>query len=173
MKISMIVAHGKNRELGYKNKMLWHIPEDFKNFKRLTTGHHVIMGRKTFESIISFLGHPLPNRTSLVLTRSPFISDYDNVLSFDNFDDAVYYAEVKQDSEVFVIGGAEIYNTFIDRMDALYITEVDFEGTADAFLDPIDYSKFEEIDGGDYYATEKTPAWSYKHYIKTTLRISA
>ena len=68
MKISMIVAYGKNWEIGLDNQMLWHISEDFKNFKTITSSHHILMGRKTFQSI----GKPLPNRTSLVLSNSSF-----------------------------------------------------------------------------------------------------
>jgi dihydrofolate reductase len=166
MKISIIVAHGKNREIGYNNRMLWNIPEDFKNFKRLTTGHHVIMGRKTFESIVSILGKPLPNRTSIVMSYSEFKTDFDNVISFINFDDAIRYAEEKHDSEVFIIGGAEIYNKFIIRANALYISEIDYEGDADAFLNPIDYSNFELVSEVPYEATEKSPAWTFKHYEK-------
>ncbi|RXJ75024.1 hypothetical protein CRV03_14100, partial [Arcobacter sp. F155] len=83
MKISMIVAYGKNWEIGLNNQMLWHISEDFKNFKQITSGHHILMGRKTFESI----GKPLPNRTSLVLSTKGFSSE--GVHTFDSIEKAL------------------------------------------------------------------------------------
>lgn len=169
MKISMIVAHGKNRELGLNNEMLWHIPEDFKSFKRITTGHYVIMGRKTFDSIIDVIGKPLPNRTSMVLTRTHFKSEFENVHVCQHFDDAILEAKVNGESEVFIIGGAEIYNTFFDRVDRLYISEVDFEGEADVFLNEIDYSQWTLVGLNSHPKTEKkdgtsVPAWKLKIY---------
>jgi len=172
MKISMIVAHGKNRELGLNNELLWHIPEDLKSFKRITEGHTVIMGRKTFDSIINFLGKPLPNRTSIVLSRSrKQYSEYptNQVQVWDDLDEALYNEEVGSVEEVFIIGGAEIYNTFIDRVNTLYVSEVDFEGKADVFLKEIDYSQWNLIGVNSHPETTKkdgsaVPAWELKIY---------
>jgi dihydrofolate reductase len=142
MEISMIVAHGKNYELGLKNKLLWNIPEDLQNFKNLTMGHHILMGRKTFESI----GKPLPNRISLVISSNPpNESDDENVFWFDCVDSAIEFAKEKNECELFVIGGSIIYNQMMHRCDTLYISEVDFQGEADVFLNPVNYDEFQLV----------------------------
>jgi len=165
MKISMIVAFGKNWEIGLNNQMLWHISEDFKNFKAITSGHHILMGRKTFESI----GKPLPNRTSLVLSNSGF--NHEGVYTFDNIQKAFDFARENGEEELFIIGGANIYKTLFDYVDKMYLTEVDFEGEADAFLDEIDFSSWELIEQKEYEAIMedekvKTPAWKFKVWVK-------
>ena len=128
MKISMIVAYGKNWEIGLNNEMLWHISEDFKNFKTITSGHHILMGRKTFESI----GKPLPNRTSIVLSNSGF--KHEGVHTFNDIQEAFNFARESAEEELFIIGGANIYETLFPYVDKMYLSEVDFEGVADAFL---------------------------------------
>lgn len=162
--ISMIVAHGKNYELGLNNKLLWNIPEDLKKFKELTTGHHILMGRKTFESI----GRPLPNRVSLVLTRSGFdTSKYGGgAITCESFGLASEIAADNGDNEMFIIGGAQIYNTYIDKADTLYISEVDYDGPADAYLKPINYDDYQLIEEDEYAATETTPFWRFKKLIR-------
>ena len=133
MKISMIVAYGKNWEIGLNNEMLWHISEDFKNFKTITSGHHILMGRKTFESI----GKPLPNRTSIVLSNTGF--KHEGVHTFNDIQEAFNFARESAEEELFIIGGANIYETLFPYVDKMYLSEVDFEGVADAFLKPIDF----------------------------------
>ncbi len=116
MSISMIVAHGANREIGFNNQLLWKVKEDMQFFKRVTTGKMVVMGRKTFESI----GRPLPNRTNIVLTRDHTYKPKGvNVVTDINtiFGLATTY-------DVFIIGGGEIYKTFLPFTDNLYVTEV-------------------------------------------------
>jgi dihydrofolate reductase len=166
MKISMIVAYGKNWEIGLNNQMLWHISEDFKNFKAITSGHHILMGRKTFESI----GKPLPNRTSLVLTRGDFAQE--SVETFNDVQEAFNFARANAEEELFIIGGANIYETLFPYVDKMYLSEVDFEGDADAFLKPIDFStwdleeerNYEEIK--DENGVVKSPAWKFKVWVK-------
>lgn len=165
MKISMIVAYGKNWEIGLDNKMLWHISEDFKNFKKITSGHHILMGRKTFESI----GKPLPNRTSLILSKSGF--SYDGVYTFDEVQKAFDFAKSNGEDELFIIGGANIYETLFPYVNKMYLSEVDFEGKADAFLKPIDFSSWKLVEQKDYEAIKedgkvKSPAWSFKVWEK-------
>src|SRR3954465_6304268 len=101
--ISIVAAIGNNRELGNGNKLLWHIPDDLKRFKALTTGHPVIMGRKTFDSI----GKPLPGRTNIVVSRDSNW-EHEGVIRAESVEEAVHFAQ-KFDSVIFVIGGGQIY----------------------------------------------------------------
>ena len=166
MKISMIVAYGKNWEIGLDNQMLWHISEDFKNFKTITSGHHILMGRKTFESI----GKPLPNRTSLVLSNSGF--EHEGVHTFNDVQEAFNFARKNAEEELFIIGGANIYETLFPYVDKMYLSEVDFEGEADAYLKEIDFSTWDLEEEKSYEAIKdeagniKSPAWNFKVWIK-------
>jgi dihydrofolate reductase len=165
MKISIIVAYGKNWEIGLNNEMLWHISEDFKNFKAITSGHHILMGRKTFESI----GKPLPNRTSIVLSNSGFTSE--GVHTFSDIQEAFNFARKNAEEELFIIGGANIYETLFPYVDKMYLSEVDFEGVADAFLKPIDFSTWDLAEEKFYdeiieHGKIKSPAWKFKVWVK-------
>lgn len=165
MKISMIVAYGKNWEIGLNNEMLWHISEDFKNFKTITSGHHILMGRKTFESI----GKPLPNRTSLVLSNSGF--EHEGVHTFTDVQEAFNFARQSAEEELFIIGGANIYETLFPYVDKMYLSEVNFEGVADAFLKPIDFSTWDLIEEKAHdeileHGKVKSPAWKFKVWVK-------
>lgn len=121
--ISIIVAVAQNGVIGSDNRLLWHISEDMKMFRRVTTGHPVIMGRKTFES----LARPLPNRTNVVVTRN---TDYrpEGVEVVHSLEEAV--AMFPDSEELFIIGGGEIYRQAMPLADRLYITKVyaDYEG---------------------------------------------
>lgn len=130
--ISLIAAMGRNRELGFGNKLPWHLPDDLKRFKKLTRGHTVIMGRKTYESI----GKPLPERKNIVVTRDPSYRAAGCVV-VNSMADAL--REAGADSENFVIGGAEIYALALPFADKIYLTAVDAERPADAY-----FPEFEE-----------------------------
>ena len=165
MKISMIVAYGKNWEIGLNNEMLWHISEDFKNFKTITSGHHILMGRKTFESI----GKPLPNRTSIVLSNSGF--EYDGVHTFNDIQKSINFTRESGEEELFIIGGANVYESLFPYVDKMYLSEVNFEGDADAFLKPIDFSTWDLTAEKEYDAIiedekVKSPAWKFKVWVK-------
>ena len=165
MKISMIVAYGKNWEIGLNNEMLWHISEDFKNFKTITSGHHILMGRKTFESI----GKPLPNRTSIVLSNTGF--KHEGVHTFNDIQEAFNFARESAEEELFIIGGANIYETLFPYVDKMYLSEVDFECVADAFLKPIDFSIWDLAEEKSYdeiveHGKVKSPAWKFKVWVK-------
>ena len=147
--ISIIAALGENRELGLNNKIPWHIKKDIEHFKKLTTGHPVIMGRKTFESI----GKPLPNRTNIVVTRDQNFStsrschprvggDPGFVFFFQSLEDAIKFAKTKDSGEVFIIGGASIYAQAMKYTDKLYLTLIKGTFDADAFFP--DYSEFKK-----------------------------
>ena len=118
--LSLIVAMDKNRVIGLENKLPWSLPADLKRFKQLTSGHHVVMGRKTFESI----GKPLPGRTNVIITRQP---DYkvDGCTIVHSLDAAL--AATKGDDEAFIIGGADLYAQALPLVDRIYITEVDLK----------------------------------------------
>ncbi|MFA6532468.1 MAG: dihydrofolate reductase [Patescibacteria group bacterium] len=139
--ISIIAAIGKNRELGKKNKLLWHISEDFKRFKDLTSGHVVIMGRKTYESLPEKF-RPLPNRINIVVSRHPEpVSGSRNqfgmtqLIYCSSIEEAIQFAKQEKTSEIFIIGGASIYKQGIKYADKLYLTLVDKEyPDADAFF---------------------------------------
>lgn len=146
MNVSMVVAHGPKGEIGLNNKLLWHIPEDLKNFKKITTGKMIVMGRKTFESI----GRPLPDRANVVITRDTnfkpdgVIVIHDPMMAFDLALEAESDLEV-DDFEMVVIGGGEIYNFFLPYTQKIYLSEVPYEGPADAFFPPIDYKEWEVL----------------------------
>ena len=121
--VSIIVAIAQNGTIGDKNSLLWHIKEDMRFFRTTTSGHAVIMGRKTFESLGS---KPLPKRTNIVITRAD--RSFDGALTAHSLDEAVAIAA--GDEEIFVIGGAQIYAEALKSADRLYITRVyrDYEG---------------------------------------------
>lgn len=165
MKISMIVAYGNNWEIGLDNQMLWHISEDFKNFKAITSGHHILMGRKTFESI----GKPLPNRTSIVLSNSGF--EHEGVHTFNDVQEAFNFARKSAEEELFIIGGANVYESLFPYVDKMYLSEVNYDGKADAFLKQIDFSTWDLSEEKSYDAIMqddkvKSPAWNFKVWVK-------
>lgn len=132
--ISMIAAIGKNRELGKGNDLLWHIPDDLKRFRSITKGHPCIMGRKTFESILAIAGHPLPNRTNIVVTRDKAWS-HEGALPIDSIEEAIQLAKRKPGGEeVFIIGGGQIYAAAIGYTDKLYLTVIEDSKEADSFF---------------------------------------
>lgn len=128
--VSMIVAQAHNRVIGNSNDLPWYLPADLKRFKELTTGHVVIMGRKTFESIFARLGKPLPNRTNIVITRDSAFGPPGVVVAHSP------EAALKQadSEEVFVIGGASIYEAMLPWADKIYLTQVDADIPGDAFF---------------------------------------
>jgi len=133
-RICAVVAIGKNRELGLEGKLLWHIPDDLKRFKQLTLGHPVIMGRKTFESILGYTqGKPLSGRTNIVVTRDPEWS-YEGVLVASTLEEALAKAKELDTDEIHIGGGAQIYEQALPYIDKLYLTLVDDEKKADTFF---------------------------------------
>lgn len=136
--LSMIVAMAQNRMIGKDNKMPWHLPDDLKYFKSKTLNKPVVMGRKTFESIGS---KPLPNRPNLIISRNPNFKP-DGAQVFNSVEAAL--ACLKDYPEVMIMGGAQIYAQWIDRVDQLYITEVKASPEGDAFFPPIDHQAWYE-----------------------------
>jgi len=129
-RISIIAAIGKNRELGKGGELVWRIPDDLKRFKTLTTGHPIIMGRKTFDSI----GRVLPERTNIVITRDESWQ-HEGVVSASSIEDAIEKAKQSAGSdEIFIIGGGEIYKQSLPFADRLCLTLIDDTKDADAFF---------------------------------------
>lgn len=138
-KISMIAAIASgNRALGKGNKLIYYIPKDLERFKKITTGHPIIMGRKTFESI----GHPLPKRTNIIITRDPeyFVEGAKVTRSLD---EAINEASKKEKEEIFIIGGGQIYKEAIQLADKLYLTIIEDNPEADTFFPS--YSEFKKV----------------------------
>ncbi|MAT89938.1 MAG: diacylglycerol kinase [Flavobacteriaceae bacterium] len=128
--ITLIAAAGENNELGKDNDLVWHLPDDFKRFKKLTTGHHIIMGRKTFESFPK----PLPNRTHIVITRNKNYQK-EGIIVVHNLSDAI--AKAKGDEQPFIIGGGEIYRQSMDVADKIELTRVHGSFEADTYFPDI------------------------------------
>ncbi len=128
--ITIIAAAGKNNELGKNNDLVWHLSDDFKRFKKLTTGHHIIMGRKTFESFPK----PLPNRVHVVITRNKSYHP-EGAVVVHSISEALEIA--KDDEQPFIIGGGEIYKLGLDVADKIELTRVHEEFEADTFFPEI------------------------------------
>ena len=131
MTISAIVATSTNGAIGFAGGLPWHLRADLRRFRRLTTGHAVVMGRKTYESI----GRPLPERTSIVLTRNPAFSA-EGVLVAHRLDEAL--AMAAGSGEIFIIGGADVYEQALPRVEKLYVTRVHAEVAGDVFFPQLD-----------------------------------
>ena len=138
MHISLIAAVADNGVIGVGNSLPWRIPADTKHFKDLTTGHVVLMGRKTFESI----GKPLPNRTNIVVTSSPTF-EVDGCTVCHTIPEAIEKAREMREQELFVVGGGKIYAETIGMADRLYITQVHKNYDGDAKFP--DYSAFKKV----------------------------
>jgi dihydrofolate reductase len=149
--VTIVVAIGKNRGIGSNNQMLWHLPKDLKHFKEITSGHPVIMGRKTFESI----GKPLPNRTNIVISRK---SDWfeEGVLIVGSIKEAIKFAK-KIDEDIFIIGGGNIYMQTMDMADKIELTTVDAHIEADTFFPEIDEKIWKKVSQVCHEKDEKNP----------------
>ena len=163
--INIIVAVDKNFGIGKDNKLPWAITDELKLFRKKTIGQICVVGRKTFESI----GKPLPNRTSLVLSNSGF--EHEGVHTFTDVQEAFNFARESAEEELFIIGGANIYETLFPYVDKMYLSEVNFEGVADAFLKPIDFSTWDLEKEKSYdeileHGKVKSPAWKFKVWVK-------
>lgn len=162
--ITIIAAIAKNNALGKDNDLIWHLPGDLKRFKKTTTGHSILMGRNTFESI----GRPLPNRTSIIITRN---ENYfkEGCLIANSLEAAIELA--KEEDEIFIIGGAQVYTYAVENniADILDITLVHDEFEADVFFPEIDLKIWEEVAREDFKADEKNKFdYSFLRFQKKT-----
>ncbi|MFL7891826.1 MAG: dihydrofolate reductase [Anaerolineales bacterium] len=156
MIISLIVAMDQNQGIGFEGQLAWHLPADLKRFKSLTMGHHLIMGRKTYESI----GSPLPGRTMIIVTRNP-VYQPEGCMVAHSIDTALDFARMGSDNEAFIIGGGDLFAQTIDLADRIYLTQVHASLPADVYFP--DYSELDwrEIE------TEFNPADEKNQYAVT------
>lgn len=150
--ITIIVAVAENGAIGKDNRLLWRLSDDLKQFKALTSGHAIIMGRKTFESI----GKPLPNRTNIVITRHGKVSDDESVLTANSIENAIELAkESKGDEEIFIIGGGNIYEQSLSITDKIILTEVKVTIDGDTFFPKLNDDEWKEVSRKSYQKNEK------------------
>lgn len=163
MILSLIVAVAGNGVIGCAGRMPWHIGEDLRRFKRITTGHPVVMGRKTFES----LGRkPLPGRTNIVVSRNPDFTVPDGVRVAGSLEAAVAkYRDT--DEEVFVIGGGEIYRQAVPIADKLYLTRIDASPAGDTYFPEIVPEEWRVVWREAHPASGEVPAFEFTDYIRT------
>lgn len=138
--ISIIAAVADNNAIGKANNLPWHLPADLKHFKELTTGHAIVMGKRTFKSLPN---GPLPNRKNIVLTSIMSEGVNEGYFEADSLEDALFLCE--HEEKVFIIGGATVYRQCIDKVDSMYITWIHKEFTADTFFPEIDFEVWEEV----------------------------
>lgn len=157
MTLSILVAHDQQRVIGYKNALPWHIPNDLKHVKQLSTGHTLVMGRKTFESI----GKPLPNRKNVVLTRDNNFKP-DGVEVIHTIDD-IYNLE----DHVFIFGGQTLFEVMIDKVDDMYITVVDGKHQGDTFFPPYTFEDWTVASSEEGQLDEKnTIPHTFLHLVR-------
>lgn len=155
--ISIIVAVAENGTIGDKNALLWHISEDLRNFKRITSGHPVIMGRKTFES----LGRPLPNRVNVVVSRTT--TSIEGCTVVDSLEKAI--AHFSAEEEIFIIGGAQIYAQAMPMADKFYLTVVEHPYEGDTSFPTWDQTEWRLISEERFPCGEKYPyPFSFREY---------
>jgi dihydrofolate reductase len=163
--ISIIVAMDKKRGIGLDNKLPWRLPADLKRFRELTMGHHIIVGRKTFESI----GKPLPGRQIIIVTRDRKYRR-EGCLIVHSVEDAISLARSRGESEVFVCGGAEIYARALPLAEKIYFTLVDAEVAADTFFPEWNEQEWREQESIHSEADEKN---EYPHVFRVLKRTAA
>jgi len=159
-KITIIAAVSENNVLGKNNKLIWHIPDDLTRFKKLTIGHSVVMGRKTFES----MNKPLPERKNIILTRNKNYKAKGTLIAH-NIQEALNYCE--NDNQPFIIGGGEIYNLFLNISDKIELTRIHKLYNGDAFFPKILEKKWRLINSKkNNFNNDKSLEFSYLTYIK-------
>lgn len=165
-RIVLLAAVAKNGVIGIRNELPWHLPEDLKRFKEITTGHTVVMGRKTFDSIFARLGKSLPNRKSLVITRDAQWAPPAGASDVSKLHSVRDIASLS-DSVVYVIGGAEIYSLTMPFADELDITEVDVAPQGDAFFPAIDPARWAVETGTQWHSEASGLGYRFNRYRRT------
>jgi dihydrofolate reductase len=144
MKISMIVAMDENNGIGNNNKLLWHIPKDLKWMKEKTMGRVIVMGRNSYEDIITYTkGKPLPGRTNVVLSSKDPSEFNEGFVVVKTIDEVI--KKFANEEKIFILGGAQVYKSFLPLADELIITHVQTKLQADAFFPQVDYSLFNTV----------------------------
>lgn len=140
MRVSFIVAKAENNVIGINNKLPWHLKDDLQNFKKITMGHHILMGRKTFESI----GKPLPGRMSLVVSSEPK-ANQESVFWFTSIFRAIKQAERNGESELFIIGGEKVFKSALSLCDRIYLTEVHGDVKGDTYFPNLSLKNWKKV----------------------------
>lgn len=152
MIVSAIVAVAENQVIGIDNQMPWHLPTDLKYFKRKTLGHHIIMGRKNFQSI----GHPLPGRTNIVISRNPYFTA-SNCLVAHSIEEALEIALENGETEAFIIGGGNVYSQSMPLLDRIYLTRIDYEPEGDVFFPELKKETWELVSEEAHQPDDRNP----------------
>ena len=159
--LTIIVAAAQNNVIGKDNNLIWHLSDDLKRFKNLTNGHHIIMGRKTFESFPK----PLPNRTHVVITRQDNYAVPDDVIVVNSLEDAIDAS--KKDAQPFIIGGGEIYKQAMAIADKLELTRVHHNFEGDTYFPDVDLTKWKEVSHTNHDKDDRHDyPFSFLTYIK-------
>lgn len=151
MTLSIIIAVAENNVIGKDNQLIWRLSDDLKNFKKLSSGHSIIMGRKTFDSI----GRPLPKRSNIVITRNTKTQYEGCVMAYGIAQAIEIAAQLPGNDEIFIIGGAEIYKQILPKVDKVYLTKVHAKPAGDAFFDLDLLQDFSTTESKAYKKDEK------------------
>jgi len=158
--VSLIVAMSRNGVIGMKGRLPWRIPAELQRFKALTMGHHILMGRKTWDSI----GRLLPGRTTVIVSRNPRL-EIEGALVAPSLEPAL--AAAGADPEIFVIGGAEIFRAALPHANRIYLTTVDVECAGDTFMPAVDWSQWQRLRRETHAAAGATPGWVLEVYERS------
>lgn len=159
--ITLVVAKNENNVIGEDNQLVWHLPNDLKHFKQITSGHPIIMGRKTFDSV----GRPLPNRTNIVITRNKKWTAEGVEVAY-SLEEAIEKA-YQIDQDIFIIGGGVIFELSMDLADAIELTQIYNHQKGDAFFPEIKVEEWVEVSREDFEKDEKHPFdYSFIRYEK-------
>ena len=150
----MIAAVGRRGELGLRGDLIWRIPADLKHFKRVTMGRHLLMGRKTYESI----GRPLPGRTTLILTRGSGFS-FEGCVTLHSVQEALEYARRAGERELMVCGGAEVYQALLPWAQTLYLSQIEASAEADAYFPALEEGAWQLTSSIRHPSVGGSPAW--------------
>ncbi len=162
--ISLYVAFSRNRVIGNKGDQPFYLPADLKRFKQITTGHRIIMGRKTFQAIVNRLGHPLPDRTNIVISRT--LKPGEGYIVVPSIEKALSLAS--KEEETFVIGGAQVFEQTLDKAERIYLTEVDADLPGDVFFPEIKADSW-RIESEERFGSDaKNP---YRYCYRTLVRV--
>lgn len=151
MKIALIAAIAKNGVIGKNNTLPWHLPADLANFKKITTGHCIVMGRKCYESI----GKKLPNRTNIVLSSQQNLQLDPEIILLHDPIESINWAKKNQEKILFIIGGASIYEQFLPLTDIIYLTQIHAEIDGDIFFPNVNWKEWKIKQKTDFLADEK------------------
>lgn len=163
MKISMIAAIANDFSIGKDNDMIWHLPDDLQYFKDKTRNHHILMGRKNFDSLGEKY-QPLPKRVNVVITRNKEWQ-HEGVIVFHSVEDGIAFAKENNEEELFIIGGGEIYKEGLKYADLLYITEVDAEfEDAEAYFPEFDKADWKEI-SREHHAIDERHKFQFDYVV--------